>query len=1091
MNGTATGHEMGVATNAPDVTVGTGGESDGARQDIRLAVVLNGGVSLAIWISGVTLELYHLAMASRTRAGAYYPLLELLRATARIDVIAGTSAGGLNGTFLALGLARNRELADLRNLWRDDGSLSKMLRHPLQKSPPSLLSGDDYFLPRVRGALAAMLEQRPAGSAAPLQHPIELILTGTLWQGRTTSFADDLGAAITEMDHDARFRFVLTGSMEDDLKLVDQLAAAARCTSSFPGAFEPHFVDVTGGTAAGDGPWASSAGLANFRDSQYLLDGGILLNKPIRPALEAIYRQAADVQVRRLLTYVVPDPGEPHLAIDTQSAAGRAIPTARDVLLGVLTRLRSTDSVSRELAEIRTRNGDAHQRRRIRDRLAAVMVSSAELLAGQAWQGYIEVRIGHAARTIGRLVAAGQPAAFSAMSGRVPGRWSESELVDTLRKVLTARWQEEIPGEVPDLFFIPRGELEDAVQRSGDNWDWGATTVQRLGDMTADVLKRAVWLAPIESSWQREIVAARSKLSGTLATIRADRGLLNDYWSTAPTSDPSIPERRDDLGGIGPATSAATEQLEKWLGRVLDNWDSQPSPEQGPTGRRERLYQQALDTANALLSCASAIKAVASPPDRAHHAGDAEREALHRSQAAVDPEGVERNRLAALHQYLLTEGPKGAAKTPNPEVVLARMLRLDVVQLAFAGSSQDVEQEVELVQLSAREPQALTGVQLHHFGAFYRSSWRVNDWLHGRMDAAVHLTRMLLSTERLRQRAAEMVAAPDVPAAQRLFETMYRAAVPADEFEHDQEWLAAQWDKSCGECMSFLQEILRADASMPPAGAQASAEATPDQSAQLKTCVDAIVRPIHTRILREERPALAEAIRAEGEDCAETSRAWLAAYDTVAATGHLTAEHLWGLWERAKRIGRERIAGEVGTDTFARTTAHSAAVAMNTVGASSSPKAVTAVLAALRGYTLAVWAMVTLLTNRSQFGARVVELAVASGGVLLAVAILVPAIPVGFTLAGVLLLLAGLSVAGLLTKEARVVGRRLLAALLLAAAAVAAYVYWDVKRNGLSGTVWSLLVKIGIGLLLVLLGWWIARAQGPVTQKRSSNRRQC
>jgi hypothetical protein len=47
------------------------------RQDIRLAVVLNGGVSLAIWISGVTLELHHLAMARPWNETTYCPLLDL------------------------------------------------------------------------------------------------------------------------------------------------------------------------------------------------------------------------------------------------------------------------------------------------------------------------------------------------------------------------------------------------------------------------------------------------------------------------------------------------------------------------------------------------------------------------------------------------------------------------------------------------------------------------------------------------------------------------------------------------------------------------------------------------------------------------------------------------------------------------------------------------------------------------------------------------------------------------------------------------------------------------------------------------------
>jgi hypothetical protein len=57
------------------------------------------------------------------------------------------------------------------------------------------------------------------------------------------------------------------------------------------------------------------------------------------------------------------------------------VPQAREVLLGVLTRLRSTDSVARELTEIRNRNADTQARRRIRDRLAATMTTAADQLA--------------------------------------------------------------------------------------------------------------------------------------------------------------------------------------------------------------------------------------------------------------------------------------------------------------------------------------------------------------------------------------------------------------------------------------------------------------------------------------------------------------------------------------------------------------------------------------------------------------------------------------------------------------------------------------------------------------------------------------
>lgn len=106
--------------------------ADANLQDIRLAVVLNGGVSLAVWISGVVLELHRLVQASRMSSGResnpYAALLDVLNATARIDVIAGTSAGGLNGGFLALGVVHGCNLENMRELWRTQGDLGAAAR---------------------------------------------------------------------------------------------------------------------------------------------------------------------------------------------------------------------------------------------------------------------------------------------------------------------------------------------------------------------------------------------------------------------------------------------------------------------------------------------------------------------------------------------------------------------------------------------------------------------------------------------------------------------------------------------------------------------------------------------------------------------------------------------------------------------------------------------------------------------------------------------------------------------------------------------------------------------------------------------------
>ncbi|MGI5478689.1 patatin-like protein [Streptomyces lavendofoliae] len=1031
------------------------------RQDIRLAVVMNGGVSLAVWIGGVAVELHHLAMA-RTWAKpdpVYRPLLDLLHADARVDVIAGTSAGGLNGAFLALGLAQNRRITSIRDLWRNKGSLTELLQHPLRKQPPSLLRGD-YFHKEISGALKKVLTSDPpdvapvAGGGAGDERPVELFLTGTLWDGRETTFSDDMGVRMTEVDHDARFLFK-TGTGEtsppdgdlSNVAVVDQLALAARCSSSFPAAFEPQWVTMTkpkpdqaGDDQMGDGPWPSDAGRANFRTSQYVIDGGILLNKPIRPALEAVYRQTAQFQVRRLLTYVVPDPGErpapsskPARSDDTPGE----VPNAPEVLLDVLTRLRSTDSVSRELTEVRRRNEDVQQRRRARDRFAIAMTTTAGALSETAWPGYVDVRIRHAAQTIGRWMITGQ------RSDRKE-RWSEREIVSYLTQLLGDRRQQPAPASS----FIPIGDsAAKAAKRTGEDWDWGQSTVRRLRDMTVDVLKRAVWLAPTGSEQRRAIVDQRQQASTVFKEIQADWGELGDHWCRVGAD---LPDREEDE--LGQVTPASVEQLRHKLKEELDIWGKPPNP-----GSREiaaERYAWALRLAGCLDACTDALREVAEM-----------------GNTAVDPDGSETERLKALTDFLLEPATPTAKRRGlpswtgkrRPAAVLSRMLLLDVVQLAYAETHHGVEQEVELVQFSSQNPELLTGRQLHHFGAFHRESWRINDWIHGRMDAAAHLAQCLLSAERLRQLYSDENPADVV---RRIRACAVDATEPAD-----RTYLRMQWLKHASKCLDFVTDRITVDGPVP------GAVDNPQDDPRLAQCADALTHALQTNILRHDLCELAKAVRSEGPGRPTSSTQWLNEYDAQikAADDKLLAPgKMWNQWNSAKeKISKQRLTQELGGDDLANTVAHAAAVTVNSVGPVSRVKAVGVVLSALRGYTLAVWAMVHFLTRTGRFGDRVVRLALATGGVMLAVSLFVPAMPVAFTLAGVLVLLAGWSAAALLSPKARRVGLRLAVATAVVVLAFAGYISWgrpDYDRDAL----WKLAVKLGIGLLIVLLGWWIS-----------------
>src|SRR5437764_11949292 len=109
------------------------GNGRDAYRELRLAMVFNGGVSLAVWMGGVTKELDRFRTAfyrDEEVLTPYRELLDVLRTEVRTDVIAGTSAGGINGALLAYAVAGGRTLDTtggggspdaIRDRWRNLG----------------------------------------------------------------------------------------------------------------------------------------------------------------------------------------------------------------------------------------------------------------------------------------------------------------------------------------------------------------------------------------------------------------------------------------------------------------------------------------------------------------------------------------------------------------------------------------------------------------------------------------------------------------------------------------------------------------------------------------------------------------------------------------------------------------------------------------------------------------------------------------------------------------------------------------------------------------------------------------------------------
>src|SRR5439155_17514568 len=105
---------------------------------------------------------------------------------------------------------------------------------------------------------------------------------------------------------------------------------------------------------------------------------------------------------------------------------------------------------------------------------------------------------------------------------------------------------------------------------------------------------------------------------------------------------------------------------------------------------------------------------------------------------------------------------RGLLRVHDGAVLAGALSRLllcaEVVEATFAGTEPRPDQEIRLVQFTSKGAvtiddlhrsapiDKLAGVELAHFGAFLKRSWRANDWMWGRLDAAERLLLLLDST---------------------------------------------------------------------------------------------------------------------------------------------------------------------------------------------------------------------------------------------------------------------------------------------------------------------------------------------------------
>jgi len=368
------------------------------EKEVRFAVVMYGGVSLAIYINGVAQELLSLVRATATSEGnggtgyhlpnvsgveaVYRRLGEYTKARFVVDILSGTSAGGINAVYLAKALANDQKIDALKKMWIEQGDLTLFLNDKtsvkgltgLSLSTPttSLLNSQRMYY-QLLYALQQMQDTSTPVSGdvrSPYVEELDLFITATDLRGLALPVYRSRMDVAKELRFRNVFRFHYStekaagGSFVNDFVPANDpfLAFAARCTSSFPFAFEPmRLKDIETWLGRGlfkEYTYQPDQWTSFYREYQQdnfpakaFGDGGYLDNKPFSYATSTLNRRRRDLPVDRKLVYVEPDP-----ARIADSEAEQEPPDAiANVLLALLDLPRS-ETIREDLQFVTERN---------------------------------------------------------------------------------------------------------------------------------------------------------------------------------------------------------------------------------------------------------------------------------------------------------------------------------------------------------------------------------------------------------------------------------------------------------------------------------------------------------------------------------------------------------------------------------------------------------------------------------------------------------------------------------------------------------------------------------------------------------------
>jgi patatin-related protein len=423
------------------------------EKELRLALICYGGISLAIYMHGITKEIWRVARASRSFhkglppenrvEAAYVRLLELIAAhdglKLRIlpDIIAGASAGGINGIFLAQAIASGESLDPLTDMWLEKADVDELLdpdARPLSRfskfwatplvwlalgrsgtvrrtvaaeardevrAKVSRLVRARWFEPPFggQGFTTMLLDAFDAMKAGPIGErlipagqPLDLFVTVTDFGGYSEQLRLNSPSEITETEHRLTLSFSdrreKAGGLGDSI----ELAFAARATASFPGAFPPvNVAEIDQVLAVRGRTWDTrSAFLSRIlpghgaqSENAVLIDGSVLANAPFKPALDALRDRPARREIDRRFVYIDPKPGIQSVSLTKKGKT--QLPGFFSTIFGAMSDIPREQPIRDSLEAIEARSTRIRRMQHIIDALRPDVEAAIESLFGRTF----------------------------------------------------------------------------------------------------------------------------------------------------------------------------------------------------------------------------------------------------------------------------------------------------------------------------------------------------------------------------------------------------------------------------------------------------------------------------------------------------------------------------------------------------------------------------------------------------------------------------------------------------------------------------------------------------------------------------------